>query len=135
MNLKKMKDFVGEDCFQLSPEDVSMELKLEFQLSSLKNENIGIDLQCTLKNFHPIKSPFERWSEPTSEEILTLLEENTIVIYTDGSTKPEPGIGGAGLVIQDPEHKEWLELEFPIKGITTNVGSELEAVRQALEYV
>ena len=85
---------------------------------------------------HPKKSPFEKWSEPTAETILMSLDEKeSVVIFADGSTKPEPGIGGAGLVIQDPQISQWLEFEFPIKGITTAIGSEIEAVRQALEYV
>ena len=84
---------------------------------------------------YPSKSPFARWSEPSQEQILTSLDESTVVIYTDGSTKPEPGLGGAGLVIQDSSLSQWLGLEFPIKGITTNIASEIEAVRQALIYV
>ncbi|ETO05085.1 hypothetical protein RFI_32311, partial [Reticulomyxa filosa] len=46
---------------------------------------------------HPVKSPFEKWCEPTQEEIVASLDNNTIVIFVDGSTKPEPGIGGVGL--------------------------------------
>ena len=83
---------------------------------------------------HPRKSPFEKWSEPNSGQILVSLDQSTIVIFTDGSTKPEPGIGGAGLFIQDPSLRQSLELEFPINGITTTIGSEIEAVRQALIY-
>ncbi|ETO06095.1 ribonuclease H, partial [Reticulomyxa filosa] len=30
---------------------------------------------------------------------------------------------------------KWLELEYPIPGITTNYGCEIEAMKQALEYV
>jgi ribonuclease HI len=84
---------------------------------------------------HSIKSPFEKWSEPTPDEILGSLDENAVVIFADGSCKPEPGLGGAGLVVQDPSFEHWLELEFPIKGITTTIGSEIEAVRQGLEHV
>jgi hypothetical protein len=39
---------------------------------------------------YPSKSPFARWSEPSQEQILTSLDESTVVIYTDGSTKPKP---------------------------------------------
>ena len=83
----------------------------------------------------PIKSPFERWSQPTPGQILDSLDNKTVVIFADGSTKPEPGIGGAGLVIQDPSLEQWIEMEFPIKGITTTIGSEIDAIRNAIEYV
>ncbi|ETN97484.1 hypothetical protein RFI_40045, partial [Reticulomyxa filosa] len=76
------------------------------------------------------KSPFEKWSEPTQEQILASLDGKTIVIFADGSTKPEPGLGGTGLVIQDPSFHQWIELEFPIKGITTMIASEIESIRQ-----
>ena len=66
---------------------------------------------------------------------MNTLDEKTVVIFTDGSTKPDPGIGGAGLVVQDPSRTQWLELEFPMKGITTIIGSEFEGVRQGLKYV
>ncbi|ETO36823.1 hypothetical protein RFI_00239 [Reticulomyxa filosa] len=42
----------------------------------------------------PIKFLFEKWIEPTQEEILTSLDNNAIVIFADGSIKPDPGIGG-----------------------------------------
>ncbi|ETO02158.1 ribonuclease H [Reticulomyxa filosa] len=85
---------------------------------------------------HPInKSPFGKWMEPTQEEILNTLDERTTVIFVDGSCKPDPGIGGAGLVIQDPSQSQWIEVKFPIQGITTMIGSEIEAIRQALKYV
>ncbi|ETO08846.1 hypothetical protein RFI_28541 [Reticulomyxa filosa] len=84
---------------------------------------------------HPKNSPFEEWMEPTPGQILESFDDNTVVIFADGSTKPEPGIGGAGLGIQDQSLPNWLELEFPIKGITTAIGSEIEAVRQGLEYI
>ena len=45
------------------------------------------------------------------------------------------GIGGVGLVIQDPSMAEWIQLEYPIDGITTCIGSEIEAIKIALEYV
>ncbi|ETO07028.1 hypothetical protein RFI_30364, partial [Reticulomyxa filosa] len=64
---------------------------------------------------HSRKSPFEKWKEPTSEEILNSLDER--------------------LVIQGPSQSQWIELKFPIKWITTMIGSEIEAIRQALEKV
>ena len=84
---------------------------------------------------HSTKSRFKRWSEPTPDQILESLDSNTIVIFADGSTKPEPGIGGSGLVIQDPSLEQWIEMESPIKGITTTIGSEIDAIRHAIEYV
>ena len=84
---------------------------------------------------HSNKSPFEKWSEPTPDQILASLNENTVVIFADGSCKPEPGLVGAGLFIQDPLLSQGLELEFPITGITTMIGSEIEAVQQGIEYV
>ncbi|ETN99134.1 hypothetical protein RFI_38347, partial [Reticulomyxa filosa] len=35
----------------------------------------------------------------------------------------------------DPYLPQWLELEYPINGITTNIRSEIEAMRLVLEYV
>ncbi|ETO03483.1 ribonuclease H [Reticulomyxa filosa] len=67
------------------------------------------------------KSPFAIFNEPTSDEILISLDNNCIVVFCDGSTYPNPGIGGAGLVIQDPNMPNWLELEYPITGITTTL--------------
>ena len=81
-----------------------------------------------------IKSPFRLMSEPSSEQILASLTSDCVVIFTDGSATPNPGIGGAAIVVQDPSLSNWLELEFPIKGITTNIGCEIEAMKQALEY-
>ncbi|ETO32030.1 ribonuclease H [Reticulomyxa filosa] len=49
-------------------------------------------------------------------------------------TFTNPGIG-AGLVIQDPYLSQWLKLEYPINGITTNIGSEIEAMGLALKYL
>ena len=54
-----------------------------------------------------------------------------MVMCTDGSCKPEPGIDGAVLVIQG---SQWLELEFPIKVLTKIIGCEIEAICQALIY-
>ena len=63
---------------------------------------------------HSIKSPFTILSEPTSNDILVSIDNDCVVIYCDGSTFPNPGIGGAGLVIQDPNFHNWLEFEFPM---------------------
>jgi ribonuclease HI len=84
---------------------------------------------------HSSKAPFTILSEPTADQILISLDKDCVVIFSDGSTFPNPGIGGAGLVIQDPSLPNWLELEFPIQGITTNIGCEIEGMRQAIEYV
>jgi hypothetical protein len=82
-----------------------------------------------------IKSPFPKWSEPTPEQILNTFDDKTIAIFVDGSTKPDPGLGGVGLVIQDPTTPRWIELEYPIVGLTTTLGCEIEAIRQGIEYV
>ncbi|ETO08198.1 hypothetical protein RFI_29191 [Reticulomyxa filosa] len=63
-----------------------------------------------------------------------VVDDNCVVIFCDASTYPNPGIGGAGLVIQDPNMPKWLELKYPINGITTNIGSEIEAMRLALKF-
>ncbi|ETO06355.1 hypothetical protein RFI_31030, partial [Reticulomyxa filosa] len=63
---------------------------------------------------HSSKSPFEKWKGPTSEEILNSLDESTIAIFADGSCRPE---------------------DLDEQGITTMIGSEIEAIRQALEKV
>ena len=55
---------------------------------------------------HPTKSPFPMFSQPTSEEILASLTSDCVVIFCDGSCKPNPGIGGAGLVVYDPSLSE-----------------------------
>ncbi|ETO00631.1 hypothetical protein RFI_36809 [Reticulomyxa filosa] len=85
---------------------------------------------CIEKIPHPRNSPFEKWMDPNTEQILESFDANTVVIFAYGSTKPEPGIGCACLVIQDNSLPNWLELEFPINGITTAIGSEIEAFRQ-----
>ncbi|ETO00626.1 RnhA2 [Reticulomyxa filosa] len=71
------------------------------------------------------KSPFAIFNEPTSDEILVSLDNDCIVIFCDGSTYTNP----------DPSMSNWLELEYPITCIKTNIGSETEAMRLALEYV
>ena len=38
------------------------------------------------------------------------------------------------MVIQDPNNSNWIKLEFPIKGITSNIGAEIEGIKQALQY-
>ncbi|ETO36819.1 ribonuclease HI [Reticulomyxa filosa] len=58
------------------------------------------------------KSPFAIFNEPTSDEILLSLDFDCIAIFCDGSTFLNPGIGGAGLVIQDPYLPQWPELEY-----------------------
>ncbi|ETN97764.1 hypothetical protein RFI_39762, partial [Reticulomyxa filosa] len=83
---------------------------------------------------HPIKSPFDKWIEHTQEEILNTLDEKMIAIFVDGSCKPDQGLGGAGLVVQDPSSSKWMELQFHVQGITTMIGCEIEAIRQALIY-
>jgi hypothetical protein len=50
---------------------------------------------------HNLTQGYMLWKEPTSEEILTSLNENTIVIFAYESCRPDPGLGGAGLIIQD----------------------------------
>ncbi|ETO00983.1 ribonuclease H, partial [Reticulomyxa filosa] len=65
--------------------------------------------------------------------VITIIISIVSVIFADGSCKP--GIGGAGLVIQGPSQSQWIEVKFPIQGITTMIGSEIEAIRQALKYV
>lgn len=84
---------------------------------------------------HSRKSPFPRWSNPSPDEILSSLGNDCVILFVDGSTSPNPGISGAGLVIQDPSLDSWIELEYPIKGITTNIGCEIEGIRKALEYI
>src|SRR3984885_15079140 len=84
---------------------------------------------------HPTKSPFPKVLQPTAEDILASLTSDCVIIYSDGSCKPNPGIGGAGLVVYDPSLLEPLELEFPIQGITTNIASEIEGLKQAITYV
>ncbi|ETO10577.1 hypothetical protein RFI_26801 [Reticulomyxa filosa] len=79
--------------------------------------------------------PFAIFNEPTSDETLLSLDFDCNVIFCDGSTFPNPAIGGAGPVIHDPCLPQLLELEYPINGITTNIGSDIEAMRFALEYV
>ncbi|ETO12526.1 hypothetical protein RFI_24849 [Reticulomyxa filosa] len=93
-----------------------------------------IPANCLTYIPHPIKSPFDRWSEPTPSQILSSLDETCVVIFTDGSTMPNPGIGGVGLVIQDNSMPKWIELQIPIQGITTSIGSEIESIKTALEY-
>ncbi|ETO08756.1 hypothetical protein RFI_28632 [Reticulomyxa filosa] len=84
---------------------------------------------------HPTKSPFARWCEPSSSQILTSLDNDCVIIFTDASTIPNPGFGGVGLVVQDPSMSKWIELQIPIQGITTNIGCEIESIKIALEYV
>ncbi|ETO33158.1 ribonuclease HI [Reticulomyxa filosa] len=73
--------------------------------------------------------------EPTTDQILLSLTNDCVVIYCDGSAFPNPGFGGAGLVVQDPSQPQWKELEFPINGITANYKCEIEAMKQALIYI
>ncbi|ETO35924.1 hypothetical protein RFI_01138 [Reticulomyxa filosa] len=84
---------------------------------------------------HSTKSPFQRWSVPTPSQILASLDENCVVVFADASTMPNPGIGWVGLFIQDQSLSNWLEFEIPIQGITTSIGSEIQAIKIALEYV
>jgi ribonuclease HI len=57
-----------------------------------------------------------------------------ITAYTDGGAKPNPGPGGWGVVILDPEGREPREL-FGGEGHTTNNRMELTAAIRALEAV
>ncbi|ETN98159.1 hypothetical protein RFI_39355, partial [Reticulomyxa filosa] len=90
--------------------------------ASLKKKQIAIMSQSN-------KSPFA-----TSDQIMVSLDDDCIVIFCDGSTYPNSGIRGAGLVIQDSSMPKCLELEYSINGITTNIGSEIEAMRLALKH-
>src|SRR5205085_2874228 len=81
---------------------------------------------------HTVKIPS---SNKSPFPFLTSLTEDCTVIFTDDSTIPNPGIGDAAIVVQSPSISNWLELEFPIQGITANIGCEIEGMRQALKYV
>ncbi|ETO00876.1 hypothetical protein RFI_36564 [Reticulomyxa filosa] len=73
-----------------------------------KNLKESKELQCIAKLPHPIKSPFDKWIEPTQEEILNTLDERTTAIFVDGSCKPDPGLGGVELVVQDTSSSKWI---------------------------
>ena len=42
---------------------------------------------------HSLKSPFPVLSEPNMDQILISLTSQSIIIFSDGSTAPNPGIG------------------------------------------
>jgi len=55
-----------------------------------------------------------------------------IIIYTDGGSRNNPGIAGAGAVIKNAEGKTIKEITKPL-GIKTNNWAEYEAVIMGLE--
>ncbi|ETO34681.1 hypothetical protein RFI_02412, partial [Reticulomyxa filosa] len=72
----------------------------------------------------PNVPPMQIAMMPQSNKSVSL-DNDCIVIFCDGSKYPNPGIGGAGFVIQDPSMPNWLELEHLITGITTNRSNEI----------
>lgn len=60
-------------------------------------------------------------------------DQNTLIIYTDGGSRGNPGPSASGYVIMD-ENKEILEEGGEYLGITTNNQAEYQAVKLALEH-
>lgn len=75
--------------------------------------------------------------KPTDHDILASLDGNDqVVIFTDGSTHPNPGYGGCGVIISSMTLDEQPQcLEFSILKITTNVEAEVLAIKHALIYL
>jgi ribonuclease HI len=80
----------------------------------------------------PSHSPFPD-EHVTSDDVLASLGNRDIVIFTDGSCDPNPGIAGAGVVITNHANS-WINLEFPIEGPSSNIAAELVGMREAINY-
>ncbi len=81
----------------------------------------------------PSHSPFPLNSSPNAGVVRLSMEDSDVVLFTDGSCFPNPGIGGAGVVITN-HGTSWIEQEFPVDGITSNIMCEILAMAKAIEF-
>ena len=79
----------------------------------------------------PSHSPWPNLYKPTQDELLSSLDKKSHIFWTDGSCKPNPGFGGAGVFCQSSVIQAKTHI-FPISGLATNNQCELLAIKEAL---
>ncbi len=83
----------------------------------------------------PKTAPWNSFYRPDPWEIQGSLEnDKTLVLYTDGSTLPNPGYGGAAVIAQRPDWNKWDIKEYPMEDIVTNNRCEVYAINKAIKY-
>ena len=86
----------------------------------------------------PTNTPFKQsWPDKSYNDVLITFKDGSerTVIFTDGSCPRNPGYGGAGVIICPAHNGLKLKLSYPIDGITTNIASEIAAIKKAIEWI
>ncbi|ETO13518.1 reverse transcriptase [Reticulomyxa filosa] len=99
------------------------------------SHNMSIAYRLWKKNHETKKDEFFCWrGKANTGRNVVSINTNTVVIWSDRSTFPNPGYGRVGLVVQDSDTSEWIEIEYSIKDTITNIGCEIEGLKKAIEY-